>query len=65
MGVGAAVVKSCETCVFWRKDYGTFTVTGWTGMDRNDGYCHLEPKVVPKQADDLCQHWEGTRGCDQ
>ena len=47
---------ACQNCVFWKKAYGTFTVTGWTGMDRDDGHCHFEPRTIPKRGDDFCHN---------
>jgi hypothetical protein len=37
-------------------------IGGWTGADRDDGYCHLEVKEVYKKADDFCSHWEKKQG---
>lgn len=50
--------RACENCTYWKKDYGIYTVTGWTGMDRKNGGCHFEPKAVSTQADDFCSHFE-------
>ena len=33
-------------------------MNGWTGMDRDDGHCHLEPVRIYKRAADLCSHYE-------
>lgn len=48
----------CSGCLWWKKDYGMWCVNGWTGMDRNDGHCHLEVKTTRKSGDDYCSHWE-------
>lgn len=50
--------RKCKTCVYWKKDFGTWCMNGWTGMNDPHGHCHLEPKVVAKDEDDLCRHWE-------
>jgi len=48
----------CSGCQWWKKDYGVWTFTGWTGMDRDDGHCHLEPARIYKRATDICSHYE-------
>jgi len=50
--------KICRNCVFWKKDYGVWTVTGWTGMDRDSGNCHLKPEKVSKKGNDFCSFFE-------
>jgi hypothetical protein len=49
--------RHCRKCYFWKRDRGMFTVTGWTGADREDGYCRLEPKVIEKSGDSTCRHF--------
>jgi len=56
--------RSCETCVYWKKDWGIFTATGWTGMGRNNGYCRYEIHRVAKQGDDFCHNWTPKGGRD-
>jgi hypothetical protein len=41
--------RVCEDCRFWKKDYGMFCVNGWTGMGRDEGHCHVEPRRIPIQ----------------
>ncbi len=41
--------RVCADCRFWKKDYGMFCMNGWTGMDRDDGHCHVEPRRIPIQ----------------
>jgi hypothetical protein len=48
--------KTCETCVYWKKDYGMWCVNGWTGLERDDGHCHYEPNPIAKTACDFCSH---------
>lgn len=45
--------RRCEDCRFWKKDYGTWCVNGWTGMDRDDGYCHVQPVKVYRKGQDI------------
>jgi hypothetical protein len=47
---------ACRNCIYWKKDYGVFTATGWTGMDSDDGACHYEPKTIRKRGEDFCHH---------
>ena len=37
-------MEKCETCKWWVKDYGLYCMNGWSGMDRDDGYCHYYPE---------------------
>lgn len=48
----------CANCRYWKKDWGMFTVTGWTGACHNDGYCHLEPRQIYKSGDSFCQYFK-------
>lgn len=41
--------RICAECRYWKKDYGMWTMTGWTGMDRDNGYCHVEPRTIHKE----------------
>lgn len=50
------MILECQACKWWKKDYGMWTFTGWTGMSKDDGHCHLEPKRICKLARDYCQH---------
>lgn len=50
--------RKCETCIYWKKDWGVFCFNGWSGQDRKDGYCHFEIKKAYKQSDDFCSHWD-------
>ncbi len=56
--------KKCSTCKWWKQDFGIMTVTGWTGMWRDDGYCHFEPHRIYKKADDCCHNWEDSNGTE-
>jgi len=49
--------RTCENCAWWKKDWGIFTATGWTGMGRNDGHCHYEPRPIVKRGNDRCHNW--------
>ncbi len=51
-------MKHCKTCRFWQRDYGIWTVTGWTGMGRDDGHCCVLPTKIAKQGTDFCSLWE-------
>ena len=45
----------CDACVWWEKDYGMWTVTGWTRMGRDDGLCLYDrARRLRKQAGDRC-----------
>lgn len=44
----------CELCARWERDFGIWTVTGWTGADKLDGYCYLMPKKVRKDGTECC-----------
>lgn len=44
----------CELCARWEHDFGIWTVTGWTGADKLDGYCYLMPKKVRKDGTECC-----------
>lgn len=48
----------CSGCFWWKKDYGMWCFNGWSGMDRNDGHCHFEPKRIPTRGNDYCSHWK-------
>ena len=43
--------------MYWTQDYGVFTATGWTGLDRDDGYCHLKQHRIAKAGSDFCSAW--------
>ena len=47
----------CEDCKWWVKDYGIMTITGWTGMDKDDGWCRANITEVRKNGKSFC------RGC--
>lgn len=53
--------ERCETCRWWKQDFGTFTATGWTGMDRNEGHCHFERRRIAKRGDDCCHDWHSDK----
>lgn len=38
--------RICKNCIYWVWDKEIFTATGWTGMGREDGHCHYEPKRI-------------------
>lgn len=57
--------RKCETCVFWKRDRGTFTATGWTGVDKKDGYCHFEPREIHKNGSSFCHNWLNKEGDKQ
>ena len=50
--------KRCSNCVWWQQDFGVWTFTGWTGLWRDDGYCHFEPHRIYKKGDDYCHNYE-------
>lgn len=51
--------RICEECRYWKQDYGMWTMTGWTGMGRDDGHCHVEPRRLPMQGrTTACRHGE-------
>lgn len=54
--------QACRDCRFWRKDFGTWTVTGWTGIHADRGHCHLRPVKLAKSGDDFCGSFEARRG---
>jgi hypothetical protein len=56
---------ACRNCIYWKKDNGTFTVTGWTGMNREDGHCQYEPKAIPKSGESFCHHHTREHGKTQ
>ena len=45
---------NCKDCVYWEQDFGIWCFNGWSGMDREDGYCHIEPKKIYKKGSDFC-----------
>ena len=56
---GRLLLNRCEQCRFWEKDYGTFCVNGWTGADRDEGFCHVEPRKIPmKGIAHICRYGE-------
>ena len=48
----------CLRCKYWKKDYGIWCFNGWTGADKDDGYCHYEPKKYYKKATDFCSKFD-------
>lgn len=50
--------KQCANCKWWEQDYGIWTVTGWTGMWRDDGDCRIEPHRIYKKGKNCCRNWE-------
>ena len=48
---------TCRDCMYWKQDFGIWTMTGWTGMGRDAGHCYLEPKRISKPGSDFCRHW--------
>ena len=48
----------CSGCKYWVKDNGIWCFNGWSGTDRNDGHCHLDPKTISKKGDDFCGCFE-------
>jgi hypothetical protein len=49
----------CLECIYWVKDRGVLTFTGWTGAGWDDGYCKVEPVSVPRKGHDIpCRHGE-------
>ena len=52
---------ACRNCQWWRKDYGTFTATGWTGGMADNGHCHFNPKRISMLGSGFCHNWnDGT-----
>lgn len=52
------MAATCAGCRYWQKDYGMFTATGWTGMDRDHGWCRVEPETRPMAGGALaCRHF--------
>jgi len=49
--------ENCENCKYWKKDFGIFCVNGWSGLDRDDGYCYFEVKKISKKGADFCSHY--------
>ncbi len=47
----------CANCQWYKRDYGVFTATGWTGMDRNKGQCNYEPRPIRKDGKDWCARY--------
>lgn len=52
------MLPKCVNCKFWKKDYGTFTITGWTKMDKQDGYCYYFPVRIEKKSHDMCSYFQ-------
>lgn len=49
--------RVCAECRYWQKDYGMFCVNGWSGMDRDNGHCHVEPQRLPMAGQSIaCRH---------
>jgi hypothetical protein len=46
--------KKCKNCDVWVKDQGVWCFNGWSGSDRDDGYCHFYPKKIYKRGNDFC-----------
>jgi len=53
--------RACKHCCYWKEDRGMWTMTGWTGTGRNEGYCHYEPRPIRKGGDDFCRHCKEAR----
>lgn len=49
--------QRCESCRYWKADYGTHCFNGWSG-DGKDGWCQYEPKCISKRHDSFCHHYE-------
>ena len=50
--------KICETCRYYKPDFGTWCFNGWS-RDGTDGKCMLEPKpIYRKSADIACKYYE-------
>jgi len=49
--------ENCKNCKYWKQDFGMWCFNGWTGMDKKEGYCHLEIKRIYKNAEDFCSHF--------
>ena len=47
----------CEDCIYWKWDQGIWCFNGWSGVGRNDGYCHFELKKIYKKGNDFCSHF--------
>jgi len=48
----------CKNCRYWEKDNGIFCLNGWSGIDREDGFCHFGVERVYKHGKDFCSHFE-------
>jgi hypothetical protein len=46
---------TCESCVYWKKDYGMWCFNGWSkgGPYDKDGHCHVDPRPIIKHGDAL------------
>jgi len=55
---------NCKDCVYWVKDDGIWCFNGWSGADREDGYCHIEPKKIYKKGSDFCGKFESLEGVE-
>ena len=45
---------NCRDCEFWVWDPGIWCFNGWSGINREDGHCHIEPKKIYKHGSDFC-----------
>ena len=45
---------NCRDCKYWEQDFGVWCFNGWSGIDREDGDCHIEPKKIFKDGSDFC-----------
>lgn len=49
--------RKCANCTFYKADYGTFCVNGWSD-DGSRGYCLFQPGKIPTQAESKCHNFE-------
>ena len=46
--------KICRNCKYWVKDYGIWCMNGWSGIDKDNGRCHLTQYTIYKEGKDFC-----------
>lgn len=51
-----AAEKKCDNCEYFKADYGTHCVNGWS-KDGSTGTCGLEPEKIPAEAASACSHF--------
>ena len=51
------MAKRCRSCRYWKKHYGTYARTGWTGVARDDGECRQDGKALGRVGTDFCSNF--------